>query len=69
MSEKYADWQASLMDDTKKKLFKTIGALLDESNGELTHDELVRLNLCWDIVRDMAHVVASEKPATSSETK
>ena len=67
-TEKYANWQASLMEDTKKKLFKTIGNLLDESNGELTQDELTRLNLCWDIVRDMAHIVASEK-SVASETK
>ena len=57
---RYAEWQASLMDDTKQRIFKTISGLLDESGKELTYSELERLNLCWDIIRDMAKVQAAE---------
>jgi len=55
------DWQACAMDETKRKMLKTVDKILEDA-GEMSLAQLEKLNYCWDIIRDMASIRALEKP-------
>lgn len=59
---KYEEWQACAMDETKRKVLKTVDKILEDAGTEMSLNDLERLNYCWDIIRDMAHIRSAEHP-------
>ena len=58
--ERYAEWQASAMAETRKKVLMTISSINEDAGKELTETELEKLNYCWDIIRDMTKIECLE---------
>lgn len=62
MERKYEEWQACAMEETKRKVLKTVDKILEDAGAEMSAGELERLNYCWDIIRDMASIWSLEHP-------
>lgn len=67
--DRYKDWMCDLMDDTTDDVLSTVKKILkDNSNDELTQTQLEKLNLCWDIIRDMHKIKLTKLEIESHKT-
>lgn len=53
---KYEHWIDSMSEETLKHVLKTVQYVLDDSEKELTENELIKLHYCWDIINHLQHL-------------